>query len=1388
MLIIDPQTPYIPGVGNTENPELIIIMICPEADDDVAGTLLTGTRGQFLRQELGADFSKVYITTLVKQCLYSDPITRGKGLRLPTPEEVKRWLPKLCAELSLYPDARIMILGAGLMKLFFQNFTDVKDHVGRVYQVQFGNTTRQVIANFDPFFIINQQRLLPEFKQILEGAISGNMYNPFFEAATEDKLESVYKLCSYEEAIEKLQEVIQLYLDGRITEVVFDTETSNLLPWRGRIIMFSWAHSLDPKGYAVPLEVNNTIAHENLNYEIPLYNHEITERQREKLVHWASKVLATVPIVGHNLKFDIKWVVWHNWVKLEQIKLKDDTMLMASQLYGGGKLAFIQGGVGLKELCRRLLKAPNWDFALHDYLKRFRLTADRSFSNVPTGLVGKYAALDSYWNLLLYQHMKAKMRPEVYQLLDVFNKATIVFAEAEMKGLTVDTELYDSLKSSYEGHLAKLEEQIQELPTVNKFFLKKLNILIEENQKKRKPKAVDELRPLALKLRSGDHLIELIYGEDYFGFIPEKRFNTDGGKPGTNKEAIEFLLNSYVSEEAEEDLKSKMTLSEEQLAELKEKRQFLTLLAEYLRFAKTLIPRYIDPVPEESHEGSYKPEYNLIGASTGRMCLLGNTKISMLDGSEREIGTIALGEDINVYGCLPDGTILPARAKGLGLTKYTKSIVKVTLDNSQVIECTPDHRFMLRDGSYKEAQHLKASDSLMPLYRSKDELEYKAALDYNHRIVSVEVVELEVAVPVYDIEVPATHNFALTAGVFVHNSSGFHTMPNKCLRGTEQVRLLNGQKVAIKDLIGKQNFWVISRDSTGKIVPGFAHSARVTDTVTELYRVTLDNNEVIECTGNHLFMLRDGSYKEAQHLTTNDSLMPLYIKMTNAAGAVTKTVKVLKVESFQLEAPESVYDITVDKYHNFALASGVFVHNCDIKRLYKSRWAGKGGLFAAPDASQLEIRIVACLAEEYGFINAYKQGFDVHQNTAAKIYQKAFDDVTGSERSDGKTLNFGVIYGQTSKAASQKFKITMEAAEKIMSYFSDGYPALADWIKRQHKFAAQNGYIETPWGRRIPILDARNPDKWKRMDAERQAQNYPVQCFVGSTKIKMLDGTNIAIEDLIGKKNFWVYSYNNQRGKIEPCLATSAFVSGMVTKLVKIKLDNGETIECTPEHRFMLRDGSYKEAQYLQINESLMPLWEATHHIQSITLIELDQPIPVYDIEVPEFSNFALSAGIIVHNSTASDCITYAITEAYTDLKAARMNSLIVGAVHDSIEGDIYPGELFQFFQIFKEKFEVQLPKRFPWVICPLELSVELGSSWGGGLEFKLEELTSNSFVGVTSGLRKDILNLVNEASNAYKVDYEVLEKEPLTEKDFKSDVFYRDREEWTARISILAH
>jgi len=138
-----------------------------------------------------------------------------------------------------------------------------------------------------------------------------------------------------------------------------------------------------------------------------------------------------------------------------------------------------------------------------------------------------------------------------------------------------------------------------------------------------------------------------------------------------------------------------------------------------------------------------------------------------------------------------------------------------------------------------------------------------------------------------------------------------------------------------------------------------------------------------------------------------------------------------------------------------------------------------------------------------------------------------------------------------------------------------------------------------------------------------------VVCLAGDTKIPLLDGRELTIKELASLgKGVWVYSID-KNGDVRPGRVTKAWMTSSNAPLLKVTLDNGKSVRCTPDHLWMMRDGSYKKAIELTPKDSLMPHGIVNHKVASV---EPDGFGEVFDINVPEFENFAVSSGVFLHN------------------------------------------------------------------------------------------------------------------------------------------------------------
>lgn len=145
------------------------------------------------------------------------------------------------------------------------------------------------------------------------------------------------------------------------------------------------------------------------------------------------------------------------------------------------------------------------------------------------------------------------------------------------------------------------------------------------------------------------------------------------------------------------------------------------------------------------------------------------------------------------------------------------------------------------------------------------------------------------------------------------------------------------------------------------------------------------------------------------------------------------------------------------------------------------------------DYSQIELRIIAAMSGEENMIAAFKNNEDIHKSTAAKVFNVPLDEVTKEQRSNAKTVNFGIIYGVSAFGLSNQTDLTRSESAALIDAYYKTYPKLKSYMTNQVDFARENGFVETISGRRRYLKDINSANAVVRGAAERNAVNAPIQ-------------------------------------------------------------------------------------------------------------------------------------------------------------------------------------------------------------------------------------------------------------------------------------------------------
>ncbi|WP_409297718.1 DNA polymerase I [Pseudomonas sp. KCJK8993] len=169
------------------------------------------------------------------------------------------------------------------------------------------------------------------------------------------------------------------------------------------------------------------------------------------------------------------------------------------------------------------------------------------------------------------------------------------------------------------------------------------------------------------------------------------------------------------------------------------------------------------------------------------------------------------------------------------------------------------------------------------------------------------------------------------------------------------------------------------------------------------------------------------------------------------------------------------------------------VRTAEGRRIRQAFVAPAGYKLLAADYSQIELRIMAHLSQDEGLLKAFRNNQDVHTATAAEVFKVELGDVTSEQRRSAKAINFGLIYGMGAQKLGKDIGVDTKQAKAYIDTYFARYPGVREYMDRTRAQAADQGYVETIFGRRLYLPEINSNKPQERAGAERTAINAPMQ-------------------------------------------------------------------------------------------------------------------------------------------------------------------------------------------------------------------------------------------------------------------------------------------------------
>ena len=667
-------------------------------------------------------------------------------------------------------------------------------------------------------------------------------------------------------------------------------------------------------------------------------------------------------------------------------------------------------------------------------------------------------------------------------------------------------------------------------------------------------------------------------------------------------------------------------------------------------------------------------------------CLVGDTEIITDKGICRLVDLV--DSSIKVLQYNHEACQLEFVSTTVKLTSYATRMLRLTLCSGLVVECTPEHRFMMTNGEYKSA-----ADILV----GKDTIRCLSTLNGADLVEDISEVLYEEPIPVYDVvDAKPLHNFL----IFDHNHiiiSHNCAVMDECNFSKAGIKDVAKAKAHMQDVYNTISARIKGTFRKGGEVYGklFAVSSKRSDSdFMELYV----QRQLEAGAGEHMLIsdkpqwevLPPDQFKpETFTIAVGDRFHKGFVVPDNQSDD--KALSDLTQQGYVLLHPP--VDMRSDFLADFDIAlrdlAGISVpgalsfitqetisscigsrrnaftsdtlqigtqDNYSIEEFYHSEFVDNKYKHL-PMYIHLDLSLVTDRTGISGVcVSGYK---DIELDGGKKVTMPTFTHIfsVGVEAPRGDKISYSKIMRFIVWLRTCGYNIKCITRDQFQSEY------LAQLLEEQHFTTDKISLDRTPDGymalrsvffeQRIDLLDCQLlQDELIHLqrDAISGKVDHPVGgCFTGDTKIRLTDGSSITILELLHNNSYncEVFTVNEATLEIEPKRIKRVFKTKDTDELLKVYLSNTECVTCTPDHRFMLANGMYIEACKLSLGMELM---SSDTKVYVFTTKRIQSMQAVYDLTIEDNPNFMLDAGVVVHNSKdIADSLAGAVWKAITD-------------------------------------------------------------------------------------------------------------------------------------------